>query len=54
MGYRTCKQKVKTFSQIYLLPYTWSITKTWLNFLLDHFEEHRKFETNKNNFFSFI
>ncbi len=27
-----------------MCPYTWSIAKTWLNLLMDDFEEHHKFE----------
>jgi hypothetical protein len=27
-----------------MLPYTWFITKTWLNLLVNHLKEHQKFE----------
>jgi len=46
MGYRICNQNIKYFNK-FVLPCTWFIAKTWLNFPIDDFIQDYKVEKIK-------
>jgi hypothetical protein len=45
-GFSGFVAKILKYFNKFILPYTWSITITWLNFISDDLEKHHKFDNS--------